>query len=346
MQDRNEVIGGEFDIDLQSLQYKSGDGKGLEGVYKFASGRSALYYILLDAKERYGIDTVLLPDYLCSSVVIAAKKAVVKVVFYPLNEILEIDAATFANLYSDKSAVLIINYFGLKDITKQVGYVRSLNKGAVIIEDDVQAFYEFEKLLKCVDYKFTSLRKTFASPDGGLVKTSNQMQQPTSINRFHQYKLAGSILKSLRKPEYYDDEVYLSMFEKGESMIDDDIATGMSNMSEVIIAKADTTRVQLIRQRNAKFICDGLSSLGIMTIIPISNSCTPLFVPIYLNDRNVVRKKLFASNCFCPVHWPLEGMKVQKGAEMAEHELSLIVDQRYTTNDMEFILDILERSTK
>ena len=44
---------------------------------------------------------------------------------------------------------------------------------------------------------------------------------------------------------------------------------------------------------------------------------------------------------FCPLHWSLDGMPLKKGAEMAQHELSLIVDQRYAINDMDWILSLL-----
>lgn len=344
MQNRSEIIGGEFDVDLPSLKYSHSGNVCLDGLYKYSSGRSALYHILLDVKKRNNISKILLPDYLCSSVVIAAEKVGVEVVFYPLNDKLELDEKHFANLYEEKCAVLLINYFGLQNLQKQVEYVRSLNKDAIIIEDDVQGFYEFQKELIGVDYKFTSLRKTFACPDGGLVKTENLLPEVNTVNKFHQYKLAGSILKSLRKPEYYDDAVYLSMFEKGESMIDDEIAEGMSDMAVDIITKTDIDRLAYIRRRNAKFICDGLESLGLNTILPVTEDKIPLFVPIYLEDRNKVRKYMFQHNCFCPVHWPLEGMNVKKGAEMAEHELSIIVDQRYTNADMEYILDLIAKS--
>ena len=344
MQNRSEIIGGVFDVDLQSLKYSHRGNVCLYGLYKYSSGLSALYHILLDVKKRNNISKILLPDYLYSSVVIAAEKADVEVVFYPLNDKLELEEKHFANLYEEKCAVLLINYFGLQNLQNQVAYVRSLNKGAVILEDDVQGFYEFQKELIGVDYKFTSLRKTFACPDGGLVKTENLLPEVNTVNKFHQYKLAGSILKSLRKPEYYDDAVYLSMFEKGESMIDDEIAEGMSDMAVDIITKTDIDRLAYIRRRNAKFICDGLESLGLNTILPVTEDKIPLFVPVYLDDRNKVRKYMFQHNCFCPVHWPLEGMNVKKGAEMAEHELSIIVDQRYTNADMEYILDLIAKS--
>ena len=342
----NHIIGGEFDVDLQGFQFIKSNNDSLEGVYKYSSGRSALYYILLDVQKRYGITTVYLPDYLCSSVVMAAQKCQMKVVFYNLNDQLEIDVERFPMQSEAKVAVLLINYFGLKNLEQQVAFVRSISKNAIIIEDDVQAFYEFQKKELIADYKFTSLRKTFACPDGGLVKTHNELAVVAAGNKFHQYKFAGSVLKSLRKPEYYDDDVYLHLFEKGESYIDDEIMMGMSQMSQEIIVKNNLERIAYIRQRNAKKILEGLKILGVRTVIPVLEGKTPLCIPIWLDDRNKVRKQMFQQQVFCPVHWPLEGMNVQKGVEMAEHEMSIIIDQRYTNKDMDFILNILEIALK
>lgn len=342
----NHIIGGEFDVDIQGFRHTKSNNGVLEGVYKYSSGRSALYYILLDVQKRYGIATVYLPDYLCSSVVIAAHKSQMEVVFYNLNDRLEIDAERFPMESEAKVAVLLINYFGLKNLEQQIAFVRSLSKNTIIIEDDVQAFYEFQKKELMADYKFTSLRKTFACPDGGLVKTYNEFAIVADGNKFHQYKFAGSILKSLRKPEYYDDDVYLHLFEKGESHIDDEIVMGMSQMSQEIIVKNNFECIAYIRRRNAKQILEGLKSLGVRTVVPVPEEKTPLFIPIWLDDRNKVRKQMFQQQIFCPVHWPLEGMNVQKGVEMAEHEMSIIIDQRYTNKDMDFILNILEIALK
>lgn len=341
-----KIIGGEFDVDFQNLQYIKSDNGCMEGVYKYSSGRSALYYIFLDIQRRYGITTVYLPDYLCSSVVVAAEKSGMNVIFYPLNNQLEIDSDKLPMQNDEKAAIMLINYFGLKNLSAQISLVHGISKNVVVIEDDVQAFYEFYKSNLIADYKFTSLRKTFACPDGGIVKTNNDLTIVSNTNNFHQYKLAGSILKSLRKPEYYDDDIYLHLFEKGELKIDDEIEKGMSEMSQEIIKKVDFQRIAYIRQRNAKQIVEGLKTLGVDTIIPISDDSIPLFVPIWLDDRNNVRKQMFKNNIFCPVHWPLEGMDIKKGAEMAEHEMSIIIDQRYTNNEMDFILTTLEKALK
>lgn len=342
----NQVIGGEFSVDLQRLQYRSCSQNSLDGVYLYSSGRSALYHILLDVQKRYGISKVYLPDYLCSSIVIAAEKSQMQVVFYRLNQHLDIDINAFPLNDNEKAAVLIINYFGLKNLRPQIEAIRTISKEIVIIEDDVQAFYAFYSPEILSDYKFTSLRKTFACPDGGLVKTGNELPNVTKSNRFYQYKLAAGILKSMRKPEYYDDEIYLHLFEKGEGLIDDEIEKGMSDISKETFLKTDLERMSYIRQRNAKQIVEGLKSLNIDTIIPIPESSTPLFLPVWLDDRNKVRQRMFQHQIFCPVHWPLEGIKIKKGAEMAEHELSIIIDQRYTNKEMTRILETLEKAIK
>ena len=91
------------------------------------------------------------------------------------------------------------------------------------------------------------------------------------------------------------------------------------------------------------YLLDGLKELGIKPLIEIPGNKVPLFVPIYLDDRNTVRKRMFQREVFCPVHWPLEDLPLKKGAEMAQHELSLIVDQRYVKKDMDLIINIIKK---
>ena len=73
-----------------------------------------------------------------------------------------------------------------------------------------------------------------------------------------------------------------------------------------------------------------------------------MFVPIWLENRDKVRKAMFAHNIFLPVHWPIEKCsdRLKSGALYAKHELSIIVDHRYDDQDMNRILDILEKYYK
>ena len=164
------MIGGEFQIavtdilNAESRQFNNPD------VYAYSFGRAALYQILIYLKQEKGVTAVLLPDYLCNSILVPIQKLGLSYSFYPIDEQLELEKKSFAELYKNGSAVLLINYFGLQDLGTQIKDIRNFDKNAIIIEDDVQAYYEFKKPLSDVDFKFTSLRKTFAVPDGGLVK--------------------------------------------------------------------------------------------------------------------------------------------------------------------------------
>lgn len=336
------MIGGEFDIDVHKVKCQHPLNLLPEDITTFSTGRSALYYILKTEMQRGNITQVLVPDYLCSSILIPIQKLGLTPVFYPLTNTLEIDKKVFETIYKKDSLVLIINYYGLMDLSYQAQYIKSIDPKAVIIEDDVQAYYEFGKPLIDIDYRFTSLRKWFALPDGGLVREKTpKLRSADTVNSFHQYKVAGSILKSLRHLNYYDDGIYLELFEKGENIIDTDIEKGMSSITREHLQYLDVEQFSSIRKLNASYIVEGLKHLNIKPILPVTDDRIPLFIPIWLDDRDKVRKALFRNHVFCPIHWPLEGMQVKKGAEMAEHELSIIIDQRYTLNDMNFMLNII-----
>lgn len=337
------MIGGEFPIAVTDVLNAETRHLQTSDVYTYSSGRAALNQILKYLKKERNIDLVLLPDYLCSSVLVPVKTLKLEYKFYPIDDTLELEQNAFAKLYDKTAAVLLINYFGLKDLSKQVTFIRDFDNNAIIIEDDVQAFYEFKKDLDGVDFKFTSLRKTFAVPDGGLVKTKHQLPKVETPNTFGQYKAAAALLKSMREGNF-NDQIYLELFEKGEGLIDSELECGMSIIAEKLYGIVDEERVKVRRLNNARYLIEELAKIGISPILPLFGNHVPLFVPILLNDRDVVRKNLFKEEIYCPVHWPLEEMKLQRGRFMAENELSLIIDQRYTRADMDSIISVIKNS--
>lgn len=331
------MIGGEFPIAVTDILNAGSRKKDEPGVFKYASGRAALYQILKYLKSEKGVGRVLLPDYLCSSVLVPIKTLELGYEFYPIDEALELEEEAFSALYVKGTAVLVINYFGMKDLTKQVSFIRSLEKDAIIIEDDVQAYYEFKKPLGDVDFKFTSLRKAFAVPDGGLVKTKHQLPVIETPNTFGQYKAAAALLKSMREGNF-NDKIYLELFEKGESIIDDELESGISLIAAKLYSNLDEKRVKIRRLNNARYLVKKLEEINIKPILPLLEGHVPLFIPITLDNRDKVRKAMFQHEIFCPIHWPLEGLDLNRGKIMAANELSLIVDQRYGQKEMDEIL--------
>lgn len=334
------MIGGEFSIAVTDI-LNAGIQHSELPVYTYSSGRAALYQILKFLKKEKGINHILLPDYLCSSVLVPLKALGLDYTFYHIDEQLELEPSSFTKHYKKDSAVLLINYFGLKDLTAQILTIRSLDEHAIIIEDDVQAYYEFKKPLGDVDFKFTSLRKTFAVPDGGLVKTNHVLPKVENPNTFGQYKAAAALLKSMREGNF-NDQIYLEMFEKGESLIDNELEYGMSLIAAKLFYAQEEERVKIRRINNAQYLIEQLEKMGVKPLLPILEDHVPLFIPVTLKNRDAVRKIMFQQEVFCPVHWPLEGLNIERGKIMAETELSLIIDQRYGRKEMDEIIKVLQ----
>ena len=228
-----------------------------------------------------------------------------------------------------------------------ISQLRGIHQEMVVILDNVQSPYSmYEKT--DADFTFSSFRKAFPVADGSWVLSKGgSLVQYERVNAFAQYKIAASCLKALREQRLFGDDVYLELYHRGEVMIDDDYRTDMTQLSKGILADMEWNRYAILRKRNAEVIVEGLKQMGIEPVIPVNENKVPLFVPVRLEKRDKVRKAMFANNVFLPVHWPVEdGYKalLKRGTEMAAHELSIIVDQRYSVSDMRRILSILERN--
>lgn len=336
------MIGGEFQIAVADILNADNRHAELPDVYTYSSGRAALYQILKFLKHEIGINHVLLPDYLCTSILVPINELKLEYTFYPIGDYLEPEETEFRKRYKKNTAIFLINYFGLKNLTRQINSIKNIDEKAVIIEDDVQAYYEFRKPLNDVDFKFTSLRKTFAVPDGGLVKTKYHLPKVSVPNTFGQYKAAAALLKSMREGNF-NDQIYLELFEKGESLIDSEQECGMSRIAEKLFSFVNEEHVKVRRLNNAEYLTSELKKMGIEPLLSLKDGHVPLFIPIVINNRDAVRKALFQKEIFCPVHWPLDGLVgLRRGEQMFREELSLIIDQRYGRKEMDEIISVLK----
>ncbi len=337
---RSRVIGGEFEL----CSIPEGRLHKLD-TYNYASGRAALYKILQSINP--APVKVWLPDWLCESMIDAVRKAGINYDFYRLGPDYRMDVQQFMDNHKPvdgQEAILLVNYFGLINIEITISELKSQKVNAVIIEDDVQALFSFlDDGTHSADYRFTSLRKTIASPDGGLVKTQHQIVASLKNNTFAPLKLKGALTKG-KANERTDDSEYLSIFEQGEALIDENYESGMSGEGWKIYTSTDFDLVAKRRRTNAQFLTKELSACGIASLMPITSNDVPLFVPIKIDRRDAVRKALMQKNIFCPVHWPLrEDMTaLLMGSEMAENELSIVIDQRYAEEDMISIVEVIK----
>ena len=246
--------------------------------------------------------------------------------------------------------ILFIDYYGIIDNEPTIRKIKEEYDDIVVIKDLVQAPYHIDKA-SFADFQFTSFRKCFAVPDGSWVITKHQIQQPIKEPKFAEFKMAASYLKSIRQYGDFGDDIYLELYSKGEGLVGSQMDEDMSNFTKQHLLSMDWKRFSLLRKRNSDVVLNGLSALGINPIAKPHKTSTPLFIPIALENRDNIRRKMFESNIFLPIHWPLEESLSKKyglttGAKYAKEELSIIVDQRYGTTEMTRILETLEKAIK
>lgn len=341
---KNRIIGGEFEIGVD-LFHSAEYATEMLPYTTYSSGRAALYNILQQIVIG-GNKCLLIPDYLCESVISVIMSSGWQFKVYPLNDNFEPNLDELKKIYSGKEAILVVNYFGLIDCKKVIVELRNVDEYITIVQDNVQAPYAMRQSLEA-DYAFTSFRKSFPSPDGACAYSKHGVLfEPVEESLFSQYKIAGTILKGLGYHNSEFDNIYLSLLGKGEELIDENFQTDMSTLSKRILNALDWDRIRFIRRRNATQIINGLKELKIEPLIPMDNTCVPLFIPISIPHRDIVRKALFANNIFAPIHWPVgnKSYQLKRGENLAQTELSLIVDQRYNSTDMQDILRVIERN--
>lgn len=335
------IIGGEqaIDINYQSLSIiNTSDGLG----NWYSSGRSALLAILLTIQKNRNVNKVLIPEYNCESVISAVKTSGLKYELYSLSSDLSVNIDFLKPKIEQNTIILLNNYFGLLELTETIEEIKSAEPSTIIVEDDVQAFYYYKDNEQTADYSFTSLRKWFAIPDGGLARAKDgELIEFCDVPYYPVEKMCGLVLKSMRASIKDCDRIFLELLEKGEERIDSEIKSTASEFSKEIYKRVALESIAEKRILNAKYVIERLAAMEIAPLHEMNSLSVPLFIPICLKNRDRVRKALFSNGIFCPVHWPIESITTPFSKEMATHELSIIIDQRYGKEDMNRILKII-----
>lgn len=327
----HKIIGGEFAV---STDYKETDR--YEKI-PYSSGREALY-IILKSIGVYREKKILIPNYLCDSIVRTIIDTGYEYSFYNIKSDMHIDFSNI-NCFIENQNILLINYFGVINLKDDINQLRKLNPSIVIIEDDVQAYYSYKE--SDADYSFTSLRKWFPCPDGAFISNDEKLiSLPMGENRWANYKLAGNLLKTLNIDEI--ENIVLELISEGEKKLDKDYIVKCSQASGLIFCNLNLDLIASKRKRNARILHNELSKLGVEHIYSDSDACVPLFVPIFVDNRDELRKMFFDNKIYSPKHWPYVDEIISGNSSIYFREMSLICDQRYDEEDMYRQIEVIK----
>jgi len=307
----------------------------------FISGRSALRRIIADIEVWKPVQTVALPSWCCDSMIKPFVEKGIDVVFYPVYMDNRRNLVGDFSLAAKCDAVVVMDYFG---------YTKSIDPpelSGIVIRDVTHSV--FSKQHSDADYYYGSLRKWAGIWTGGYAWSSVGWHRQGLCSQPLERYLMLRRTAMQEKAEYIrgqrDDKAYLEKFSEAEELLDQ---CGICSASERDLKLSYKLDIELIRNKrrdNAKRL---LETVADMAMFPqLQPSDCPLFVPILVDCRwrDALRHFFVENKVYCPIHWQVSRYHQLNSQTrlIYDQELSLVCDQRYSTEDMDRICDVFER---
>lgn len=318
------------------------------------SGRSAFRVILDEIQLKDKV--LLMPEYLCGEAQVPVlKQQNVRYHYYPVSENLTVDPGKLAALLTPETgAVLLINYFGLRDHGAVASRIRAYNPNIQIIEDNAQSFYNMAVQAPenhWADFTFSSFLKSFATPDGGCVRSKRQLttEVPEPPSQQGVAYLLGGMLKQahLNPPARGGcrtdlESYFLERFDVAAREVPE-APVKMSALSRALMERYPFGKWMRIRRDNYQYLLAAIQDIP--QIRPITGDLlegqVPLFLPVRVAaaDRDGLRAYLRQNQIYCPAHWPLipelNKPEYRGASELSQTLLSLPVDHRLGFGDLD-----------
>ena len=304
-------IGGYIELDTYT-------GKMLhdEGI-KLNCGRNALAYII----KAKNIKKLWMPKFMCDSCDKVLSDNQVDVEYYSIG-------LDFKPVIKEWDGWLyVVNFYG----QLSNDYLTSL--GDRIIVDNAQAY--FQKPIPGVDTLYTC-RKFFGVADGAILYTDKYIEieeQDESFERMH--FLLGRYERTAS--EFYSEYVDNNHFFKNEPI------KRMSKLTENFLHGIDYEMVKKRRTQNFSYLHGKLHSLNKLNLSVPDGA---FMYPLYIDNGEEVRKLLQAKKIFIPILWPAVFNLCNEDDveyDMAKNILPIPVDQRYGIEDMEYIVQEIDK---
>ena len=285
------------------------------------NARNALLYIL----RARNIKKLYIPAYLCDSVANMLRRYGYEWEYYSIGGDFH---PRFVGTLDEHSYLYIVNYYG--QLSNQI-LADLKNRYKYIIVDNVQAF--FQSPVPKIDTVY-SCRKFFGVPDGGYVSSTAVLEDilEQDISKDRMAHILGRF--EGMASDYYSD------FKKNDHSFVEAPLRRMSGLTRNLLRGIDYEQVRMIRNANYALLD---SVLGAKNKLHPTVPDGPYCYPFYCENGMEIKKKLAAQRIYVPTLWPnVLCMEGKREKDFAENILPLPCDQRYTTDDMKYLSEILE----
>jgi hypothetical protein len=348
-------VGGEFYYEDKWLS--SAPTITTDGMYFLAGGQACLM-VIGGYLRAQGIERVLLPSYLCPSILTALGHCGLAFDFYRVNEDLSIDLDDLARKAAAHRALYFINYFGFLPAAEALGFFQTMQQhGKLVIEDNAQAGFASHP---SGDFVFNSLRK-LAPYDGGYLLTRHDMQphiEPYRGRPNRRLPVMRAYRRRLPAYLFHDEDDYDELerlFRLSEEYYAEDFCVMGDPEERANIERLDWEGIRRTRRENYNYLLELIAPIQeIEPIFPaLQDDNQPLGLPVYVNDvsRDAVYEQLGNAEIGLPIHW--EEIRHhpatcgdQLAVQMAGKMLTLVIDQRTSREQLDYLAAQLKRAVK
>ncbi len=297
-----------------------------DGDVAMNCGRACLEYLA----ELRDIQTLWLPDFLCSSVPDLCRKIAIQTKTYRIGE-------GFRPIYDFKIAngewLYLVDYYGQlsqADVDAALG----VSCGRLVV-DESQGYYR--NPWENADTLYTC-RKWFGVADGAFLHTKDDARLDRKLPRSESFDKMGFVLGRFERPagEFFAESKGNNVRFVTESM------SGMSALTENLLHAIDFDAAKKRRVENWHALDGAHRASNRLNILTVPDA--PFMYPYMIEDASGIRQALAAEGIFIPTLWPNVLDDCQNDSVAYKYStdiLPLPVDQRYGVGDMNYLTRVL-----
>ena len=287
-------------------------------------GRNCLAYLI----RTKNIKKLAIPYYMCDSVFDLCSNYDVQMRFYHVDASLR-PAQTEPE---EDEWMYLMSYYGqlsTEELESMTAHYRN-----IIIDFSQDYFHDPVPGANCL----YTCRKFFGVPDGAVLYTDGKEEKVLKLEKDVSYEHMRYLLGRFERgaSEFYQESA------QNNERFGQEPVLYMSGLTENILRSLDYGWIRKRRTENFTYLHRHLGSTNRLSLrIPDG----AFSYPYLTEDAAELRKFLISRKIFVPVLWP---NVIEELAEdttehyLADHILPIPCDQRYNTEDMEYILQLIQ----
>lgn len=319
----------------------------------FLNGGKACLIVISEYLIDHGIRKILLPSYLCPTIVTTLENCGLSCEYYQINSDFSIDLDDLTQKLVEHQAIYFINYFGFLHADEVQKFFENLRqKGVLVVEDNAQAGFSDHHT---GNFIFNSMRK-FGPIDGGylispydltpyIYKYCGYPNRHLPLICEYREKLANYLYQGSIAYEELDQLYHLA-----ETYYETDMIVEGDLQEQMKIERTDWGGIKQVRRENYQYLLNSI--LGIQELSPVfpvlQEKIMPLGLPVYVADvsRDWLFDQLGNAGIGLTIHWDelLRDSRLNGNAvavDMASRILTLVIDQRTSHKQMDYMVQII-----